>query len=110
MTWHIAPLISTLVARLIVTVYREREQSSGIKNVKTRSGPRELLEYQRTPAGYITGTLLDGRFVIRVCVLSFRTHMDRMRMCIEDIEAAVRELLGRAGPTGDAPGGRQPLP
>jgi len=43
---------------------------------------------------YLTGTQLDGRFVIRICVLSFRTHLDRMRMCIEDIKAAVRDKLG----------------
>jgi aromatic-L-amino-acid decarboxylase len=40
----------------------------------------------------LTGTLLDGSFVLRICVVSFRTHLDRMRMCIEDIRAAAHEL------------------
>lgn len=41
---------------------------------------------------YVTGTLVDGFFAIRICVLSFRTHMDRMEQCLKDIRAAVAEL------------------
>ena len=40
---------------------------------------------------YLTGTLLSGRFAIRICVLSFRTHLDRMKEGMEDIRAAVEE-------------------
>ena len=40
---------------------------------------------------YITSTIARGRFLIRICVLSFRTHLDRMRMAIEDIRAAIAE-------------------
>ena len=40
----------------------------------------------------LTGTTLDGEFVVRICVVSFRTHLDRMKMCLEDIRAAVTEL------------------
>ncbi len=40
----------------------------------------------------LTGTMLGTDFVIRICVVSFRTHMDRMQMCIDDIRAAVAEL------------------
>ena len=39
----------------------------------------------------LTGTLLRGEFVIRICVLSFRTHRDRMEMCLEDIRESVSE-------------------
>jgi aromatic-L-amino-acid decarboxylase len=42
---------------------------------------------------FLTPTDLDGRYVIRICVLNFRTHMDRMEMCLEDIRASVREVL-----------------
>lgn len=41
---------------------------------------------------YLSGTLLGGCFTIRICVLSFRTHLDRMQMAIEDIRGAVKEL------------------
>jgi aromatic-L-amino-acid decarboxylase len=40
---------------------------------------------------YLSGTSLGDRFVIRICVLSFRTHLDRVQMAIEDIREAVKE-------------------
>ena len=42
---------------------------------------------------YLTATLLDGAFVIRVCVVSMRTHMDRMQMALDDIRAAIAQTL-----------------
>jgi aromatic-L-amino-acid decarboxylase len=41
---------------------------------------------------YLTGTRLSGRFAIRICVLSFRTHRDRMDEGLADIRAAVAEV------------------
>ncbi len=41
---------------------------------------------------FLTSTNLDGRYVIRICVLSFRTHLDRMEQCLEDIRQAVQEI------------------
>ena len=41
---------------------------------------------------YVTATTVRGNFLIRICVLSFRTHLDRMRAGFEDIEAALAEL------------------
>ena len=40
----------------------------------------------------LTATSVHGNFLIRICVLSFRTHMDRMREGLEDIRAAVAEV------------------
>lgn len=42
---------------------------------------------------FLTGTRLGERFVIRICVLSFRTHRDRIGACLEDI----REAAGQCG-------------
>jgi len=42
---------------------------------------------------FLTPTQLEGRYVIRICVLNFRTHMDRMEMCMQDIRASVAEVL-----------------
>ncbi|MBK5255612.1 MAG: aminotransferase class V-fold PLP-dependent enzyme [Vicinamibacteria bacterium] len=36
---------------------------------------------------FLSSTRLDGRYVIRLCVLSFRTHMDRVRDAVEAIRA-----------------------
>jgi aromatic-L-amino-acid decarboxylase len=38
----------------------------------------------------LTGAVVGGNYVLRICCVSFRTHMDRMRMCLEDIREAVR--------------------
>ena len=40
---------------------------------------------------YLTGTSVLGSFALRICVLSFRTHADRMREGLDDIRAAVGE-------------------
>jgi aromatic-L-amino-acid decarboxylase len=37
-------------------------------------------------------TLPDGRFVIRIAIVSHRTHRDRVEMMLDDIRASVREL------------------
>jgi aromatic-L-amino-acid decarboxylase len=42
---------------------------------------------------YMTGTMLANRFALRICVLSFRTHRDRMREGLDDVRAAVEEVL-----------------
>jgi aromatic-L-amino-acid/L-tryptophan decarboxylase len=40
----------------------------------------------------LTGTVLGTTFVIRICVVSLRTHRNRMQMCLDDIRAAVKEV------------------
>ncbi len=42
---------------------------------------------------YLTATTLGGRFTLRICVLSFRTHRDRMEQCLRDIRESVVELV-----------------
>jgi aromatic-L-amino-acid decarboxylase len=41
---------------------------------------------------FLTPTMLGGRYVIRICVLSFRTHLDRLQQCLQDIRESVRGL------------------
>jgi aromatic-L-amino-acid decarboxylase len=41
----------------------------------------------------LTATLLGDLFALRICVVSFRTHQDRMEECLEDIRAAVASTL-----------------
>ncbi len=38
----------------------------------------------------LSGTMLGDRFAIRICILSFRTHRDRVQTCLDDIRAAVK--------------------
>jgi aromatic-L-amino-acid decarboxylase len=42
----------------------------------------------------LTGTLLGDEFALRMCILNFRTHADRVRMALEDLRAAAREVGG----------------
>ena len=42
---------------------------------------------------FLSSTKLDGRYVIRLCVLNFRTHMDRVREAVEAIRAEADALL-----------------
>jgi aromatic-L-amino-acid decarboxylase len=41
---------------------------------------------------HLTGTMAKGSTLLRICVLSFRTHFDRMEAALEDIRASVREV------------------
>ncbi len=43
----------------------------------------------------LTGCSVDGRFLGRVCVLSFRTRQDRIDACVEDLGAEVRSIADR---------------
>ena len=53
---------------------------------------RLLREINRRQRVFITGTTLAGRFVLRACILSFRTHADRIAMFVEDVRAAIARL------------------
>jgi aromatic-L-amino-acid decarboxylase len=56
----------------------------------------ELLEgVTRRGRVMLTGCTVGGRFLARVCVLSFRTRQDRIDACVEDVAAEVAALLPR---------------
>jgi aromatic-L-amino-acid/L-tryptophan decarboxylase len=40
---------------------------------------------------HMSGTVLGGAFVLRICVLSFRTHRGRLDEGLEDVRAAIAE-------------------
>jgi aromatic-L-amino-acid decarboxylase len=46
---------------------------------------------------FLTGTRLSGRFAIRICVLSFRTHRDRVEAALEDIRTAAAAAVAPTG-------------
>jgi aromatic-L-amino-acid decarboxylase len=45
---------------------------------------------------WLTHTVARGRFLLRICVLSFRTHRDRMEAALEDIRAAAADIMSEA--------------
>lgn len=42
---------------------------------------------------WLTGTIIDGHFVLRICILSFRTHHDRIEECLEIIRKAAADVI-----------------
>jgi len=79
------PQLSILVFRLVPP-----DLDAAAIDELNRELLRRINDRQRV---FLTATHLEGRFVIRICVLSFRTHLDRMRQALEDIRAAVDEVL-----------------
>lgn len=41
---------------------------------------------------FLTHTMLRGKYVIRICILSFRTHHEHMETCLEEIRRAALEV------------------
>jgi aromatic-L-amino-acid decarboxylase len=55
---------------------------------------RELLERVVTRGRvFLTGCAVDGRFLGRVCVLSFRTRSDRIDDCVTHVAEETARLL-----------------
>jgi aromatic-L-amino-acid decarboxylase len=52
-------------------------------------GRRVLAAVNARQRVFITGATVNGRFVLRVCVLSFRTHQDRIDALVDDLAAAI---------------------
>ena len=51
---------------------------------------RELLtDINRQQRVHLTGTLLNGVFAIRIAVVAFRTHQERLQMLLEDLQSAL---------------------
>ncbi|MBI5836708.1 MAG: aminotransferase class V-fold PLP-dependent enzyme [Candidatus Eisenbacteria bacterium] len=42
---------------------------------------------------YLSSTSIAGRYVLRICVLSFRTHIERVRDAVESLKEEARGLL-----------------
>jgi len=41
---------------------------------------------------FLTGAVVGGRFLLRMCVLCFRTHADRVAVAVDDIRASLAEI------------------
>lgn len=84
-----------IVAEPQLSIVAFRLQTAGMSRDRANALNRRLLDrINARRRVYLTGTTIEERFVIRICVLSFRTHRDRMEMAVEDVEAAVREVMG----------------
>jgi aromatic-L-amino-acid decarboxylase len=76
--------------QLSIVAFRRRRAGSSEEELDASN--RALLDrINGRRRAYLTGTRLKGRFAIRICVLSFRTHRDRMEQALEDIRSAMTE-------------------
>ncbi|HEY4597369.1 MAG TPA: aminotransferase class I/II-fold pyridoxal phosphate-dependent enzyme [Thermoanaerobaculia bacterium] len=80
------PQLSVLAFRLAPAGMSESELEELNQRFRERINARQRV--------LLTPTRLRGKFALRICVLSFRTHRERIEMALEDIEAARREVLG----------------
>jgi aromatic-L-amino-acid decarboxylase len=78
---------------LSIVAFALRSPSGEVDPEALNQRNRELLHrINAKQRVYLTGTQLGDRFVIRICVLSFRTHQDRMVAALDDIRRSVCEV------------------
>jgi aromatic-L-amino-acid/L-tryptophan decarboxylase len=65
---------------------------AGAENAVNRAFLAAINDRRRV---YLTGTMLGGKFTLRICVLSFRTHLDRMREGLDDVRFAAEEVASK---------------
>lgn len=63
-----------------------------VENAATRELLDRVLARGRV---MLTGCSVDGRFLARVCVLSFRTRRDRVEDCVRHVQEETAAILGR---------------
>ncbi len=64
------------------------------RELRNRATEALLENVTRRGRVMMTGCTVDGRFLGRVCVLSFRTKRKDIETCVEQLREAAREVLG----------------
>ncbi len=75
---------------LSIVAFRLKDKGGSLE-VENQRNEDFLCRINDSRRVFLTGTKLDGRFTLRICVLSFRTHEDRMLECFAAIQAALGE-------------------
>jgi aromatic-L-amino-acid/L-tryptophan decarboxylase len=58
-----------------------------------RLGPELLRRVNARRRVFLSSTTIGGRYVLRICVLSYRTHADRVRDAVDALREEARALL-----------------
>jgi aromatic-L-amino-acid decarboxylase len=78
-----------IVARPQLSIVAFRLSRPGLDPEREDALNHEFLErINARQRVHLTGTRLRERFVLRICVLSFRTHLERLKLGLEDIRAS----------------------
>jgi aromatic-L-amino-acid decarboxylase len=84
----------TIVAEPELSLFAFRLAPEGASLADANRLSRELMErVNARQRVLLTGTLLGDAFAIRMCILSFRTHADRIRMALDDLREAAASLV-----------------
>jgi aromatic-L-amino-acid decarboxylase len=83
---------------LTVVTFRLRPSGSGTAALaRADQASRELLDRINDSRRIVlSSTMVEGRFTLRLCVLSHRTHRDRLEEALDIIGAASRRLTARS--------------
>ncbi len=84
---------------LSLLVFRVRDDGDDASDASDARSRRLIAAVNDKQRVLLTGAVVKGRFLIRMCVLAFRTHRDRMEAAIDDIRASLVEI----GAAPDAP-------
>jgi aromatic-L-amino-acid decarboxylase len=66
--------------QLTISAFRFRDSDSSTRQLLDRINARKRV--------MLTGAIVRGQFVIRICIVSHRTHRERVQLAIDDIRAA----------------------
>jgi aromatic-L-amino-acid decarboxylase len=81
--------------QLSLFAFRLRPPGADLDEAALERLNRALLQHvNERQRVFLSGSRSKGRFFVRVCVLSFRTHRDRIDALVEDVASAVRALAG----------------
>jgi aromatic-L-amino-acid decarboxylase len=85
-----------LVAEPVLSTLAFRYERPGLTAAQLDALNHELLaRINARQRVFLSGTTFQGRFVIRVCIVSFRTHADRIAELVAIVREAVGEIDGR---------------
>jgi aromatic-L-amino-acid decarboxylase len=83
----------TIVAEPQLSLFAFRLGPPGASVAESNRLSRELMaRVNARQRVLLTGTLLGDEFALRMCILSFRTHADRVRMALDDLKEEAAAL------------------
>ncbi|RZA25907.1 MAG: hypothetical protein EOP10_05335 [Proteobacteria bacterium] len=69
------------------------ESEGGDQSESNRLTQRLLDSLNKTPDFFLSSTLIDGAFLIRVAILSFRTHIETVESLIRSVGVETQTLV-----------------
>lgn len=77
-----------------LSVVTFRLTKDGVNDAKLEQLNRQLLEIiNANKRVHMIGVIVHGIYVLRICVLSFRTHQKQVQWAVDDVRQAINELI-----------------